>query len=82
MSQAEEYQTRYTQIDKYCDPRLEDVIRSLSFLVEDMIDTIRELEEYCYPGGLTENLEVGSVELVMTDKLRDALIKAGVKLSQ
>jgi len=45
MSKAKEYQKRYNQVDKYMDARFENVITSLRFLVEEMIDTIDELEE-------------------------------------
>ena len=45
MTKSEEYQESYNQIDKVMDTKLEDVISSLRFLVEDMIDTLADLEE-------------------------------------
>lgn len=45
MTKSDEYQESYSQIDKGMDTKLEDVISSLRFLVEDMIDTLTDLEE-------------------------------------
>ena len=45
MTKADEYQESYSQIDKVMDTSLEDVISSLRFLVEDMINTLTDLEE-------------------------------------
>ena len=45
MTKSEEYQESYSQIDKVMDTNLEDVVSSLRFLVEDMIDTLADLEE-------------------------------------
>ena len=44
-SKAEEYQNSYKECFKTYDAKPEDTISSLSYLVEDMIETIRELEE-------------------------------------
>jgi hypothetical protein len=45
MSKADEYQWDFEQIDKVYDARPEDIVDSLKFLIEDMIQTIKELEE-------------------------------------
>lgn len=45
MSKAEEYQTSYEECFKVYDDSPESKISSLSYLIEDMIETIRELEE-------------------------------------
>lgn len=46
MSKAKEYQTSYEECFKIYDDSPESKISSLSYLIEDMIQTIRELEEY------------------------------------
>lgn len=45
MSKAEEYQISYEECFKIYNADPESIVSSLSFLVEDMIETIRELEE-------------------------------------
>lgn len=45
MSKAEEYQTSYEECFKVYDDSPESKISSLIYLIEDMIETIRELEE-------------------------------------
>lgn len=44
-NKAEEYQQDYTSMLKGYDIKPEDIVESLKFLVEEMIETIKELEE-------------------------------------
>ena len=46
MNKAEEYQERLDQVECTYDARPEDIIDSLRLLVEDMIETIKYLEDF------------------------------------
>lgn len=69
MTKSKEYQESYSQIDKVMDTNLEDVASSLRFLVEDMIDTLADLEE------------VASKEYQLKKLKLKASIRTGVKIN-
>lgn len=45
MNKSEEYQERIDQVECIYDARPEDIVDSLRLLVEDMIETIKYLED-------------------------------------
>ena len=69
MTKSDEYQESYSQIDKGRDTKLEDVISSLRFLVEDMINTLTDLEEI-----ISKEYQVKKLKL-------EASIRTGVKIN-
>ena len=69
MTKSKEYQESYSQIDKVMDTNLEDVVSSLRFLVEDMIDTLADLEE------------VASKEYQVKKLKLEASVRAGIKIN-
>ena len=54
---AEEYQTSYEECFKVYDASPESTVESLRYLVEDMIQTIRELEQLTSKGYQTNKLK-------------------------
>jgi hypothetical protein len=58
MSKAEDYQKQYSEVFKIMDASPEDQISSLSFLVEDMLETIREFEESAWRKSHAMKLEL------------------------
>ena len=69
MSKAEEYQFSYDECFKIYNARPEDTINSLRFLVEEMIETIRYLEEFASKESQNKRLKL------------ETSIRTGVKIN-